>query len=31
MAAPFLGLWYVAGLLIPAALGVLSGPLLLRW
>ena len=31
MAAPFLGLWYVAGLLVPAALGVLSGPLLLRW
>jgi len=31
MAAPFLGLWYLAGLLIPAALGVLSGPLLLRW
>jgi len=24
-------LWYLAGLLIPAALGVLSGPLLLRW
>jgi hypothetical protein len=31
MAAPFLGLWYLAGLLIPAALGVLFGPLLLRW
>jgi len=31
MAAPFLGLWYLAGLLIPAALGVLSGPMLLRW
>ena len=31
MAAPFLGLWYLAGLLVPATLGVLSGPLLLRW
>ena len=31
MAAPFLGLWYVAGLLIPAAVGMLSGPRLLRW
>jgi len=31
VAAPFLGLWYLAGLLIPATLGVLSGPLLLRW
>jgi len=31
MSAPFLGLWYLAGLLIPGALGVLAGPLLLRW
>jgi hypothetical protein len=31
LAAPFLGSWYLAGLLIPAAMGALSGPLLLRW
>jgi hypothetical protein len=31
LAAPFLGLWYVAGMLIPAAAGALLGPLLLRW
>jgi hypothetical protein len=31
MAAPFLGSWYLAGLLIPTALGVLAGPRLLRW
>jgi hypothetical protein len=31
MAAPFLGLWYVAGMLIPASIGALLGPRLLRW
>jgi hypothetical protein len=31
MAAPFLGIWYVAGMLIPAAAGALLGPRLLRW
>ena len=29
--APFLGAWYVAGMLIPAALGALAGRRLLRW
>ena len=28
---PFIGIWYVAGMLIPAALGALLGPRLLRW
>lgn len=31
MAAPFLGTWYLAGMLIPAAIGALLGPWLLRW
>jgi hypothetical protein len=31
MAATFLGIWYVIGMLIPAALGALLGPRLLRW
>lgn len=31
MAAPFLGIWYLAGMLIPAAVGALLGPRLLRW
>lgn len=31
MAAPFLSVWYVAGMLIPTATGALLGPLLLRW
>ena len=31
MAATFLGIWYVVGMLIPAALGALLGPRLLRW
>jgi hypothetical protein len=29
--APFLALWYVLGMLIPALLGAISGPRLLRW
>ena len=29
--APFLGAWYVAGMLIPAGLGALAGSRLLRW
>jgi len=31
MDAPFLGVWYVAGMLIPALVGMLAGPRLLRW
>lgn len=31
LAAPFLGLWYVLGMLIPAAIGALIGPRVLRW
>jgi hypothetical protein len=31
MAAPFLGTWYLAGMLIPAAIGASLGPWLLRW
>ena len=31
LAAAFLGVWYVIGMLIPAAAGALLGPWLLRW
>jgi len=31
MAAPFLGVWYLLGMLIPAAAGAILGPRLLRW
>jgi hypothetical protein len=31
MAAPFLAIWYLLGMLIPAAAGALLGPRLLRW
>ena len=31
MEAPFIGVWYVAGMLIPAAAGALLGPFVLRW
>ena len=31
MAAPFIGIWYLLGMLIPAVLGALFGPRLLRW
>jgi hypothetical protein len=31
MAAPFIAVWYLLGMLIPAALGALLGPHLLRW
>lgn len=31
MQAPFLGVWYVLGMLVPAAAGALLGPRLLRW
>ena len=31
MAAPFLGFWYLLGMLIPSAAGALLGPRLLRW
>ncbi|MEO7319453.1 MAG: NrsF family protein, partial [Chthoniobacteraceae bacterium] len=31
MEASFIGVWYVAGMLLPAAAGALLGPVLLRW
>ena len=31
MAAPFIGIWYLLGMLIPAVVGALFGPRLLRW
>jgi hypothetical protein len=31
LAAPFLGTWYVLGMLVPSALGAILGPLVLRW
>ena len=31
LAAPFLGTWYVLGMLVPTALGALIGPFVLRW
>jgi len=31
LGAPFLGIWYPLGMLIPAAAGALAGPRLLRW
>ncbi len=31
LAAPFIGFWYLLGMLIPAAVGALLGPRLLRW
>jgi len=31
MAAPFVGFWYLLGILIPTAAGALLGPRLLRW
>ncbi len=31
MAAPFIGIWYLLGMLIPTALGAMLGPRLLRW
>lgn len=31
MAAPFLAIWYLLGMLIPAVVGALIGPRLLRW
>jgi hypothetical protein len=31
MALPFVAVWYVAGMMIPTALGALLGPRLLRW
>jgi hypothetical protein len=31
LAAPFLGVWYVLGMLIPTALGAIVGPRVLRW
>jgi hypothetical protein len=31
LAAPFLGVWYVLGMLIPTAIGALVGPRVLRW
>ncbi len=31
LSAPFIGVWYVAGMLIPTTIGTLLGPYLLRW
>jgi hypothetical protein len=31
LAAPFVGLWYLLGVLIPAGIGTLMGPRLLHW
>jgi hypothetical protein len=31
LAAPFVGLWYLLGVLIPAGIGALLGPRFLRW
>lgn len=31
MEAPFLGFWYLLGMLIPTAIGAMSGRLLMRW
>jgi hypothetical protein len=31
LAAPFVGVWYLLGMLIPATLGAAMGPRLLRW
>jgi hypothetical protein len=31
LAAPFLAVWYLLGMLVPAAVGLLLGPRLLRW
>lgn len=31
MGVPFWGIWYLAGMLIPALLGWMFGPMLLRW
>jgi hypothetical protein len=31
MGVPFWGVWYFLGILIPAAVGLLLGPRLLRW
>jgi hypothetical protein len=31
LAAPFLGVWYLLGILIPTAVGALLGPRLLHW
>ena len=31
MGAPFLGIWYLLGMLIPAGFGALLGPKVLRW
>jgi hypothetical protein len=31
LAAPFIGIWYLLGILIPTTIGALVGPRLLRW
>jgi hypothetical protein len=31
LAAPFLGIWYVLGILIPTSVGAVVGPRMLRW
>jgi hypothetical protein len=30
-AAPFVAIWYTLGILLPAAVGAVAGPRLLRW
>jgi hypothetical protein len=31
MAAPFIATWYLLGITLPAVVGALLGPVLLRW
>jgi hypothetical protein len=31
MSAPFLAIWYVAGVVVPTVAGALLGPRMLRW
>jgi hypothetical protein len=31
LAAPFIGIWYLLGILIPTTIGALCGPRFLRW
>jgi len=31
LAAPFIAVWYVLGILVPVAIGALIGPNVLRW
>jgi len=31
LTAPFIGVWYLLGMLIPTAIGAMLGPRLMRW